>query len=114
MRRLLLKWLINATAFYLAASFMPSVWVDSPEALVVAAIVLGLVNLTIRPLLLLLTIPVNLLTLGLFTLVINTWMVMMAGYLTRGVTINGFWAAFWVALIISVLNMILVDKERRR
>jgi putative membrane protein len=79
-----------------------------------AGVVLGVVNLLIRPVLLLLTIPINILTLGLFTLVINTLMVMLTDTLVESLDIPGFGVAFLIALMVYVLNMFFAGTEKNR
>jgi putative membrane protein len=74
---------------------------------VLAAGILGVVNAVIRPVVLLLTLPINLLTLGLFTLVINALMLQLVAYLVPGLVIETFRAAFWAAIIISVISWLL-------
>lgn len=114
MQRMLLKWLVNVAAFYLATVFFPSVKTGGPVELLIAGAVLGLVNIFIKPILVLLTIPINFLTLGLFTLVINTLMVMLTDLLLETLAIPHFGIAFVIALSVSVLNMIFVGKDRKR
>lgn len=114
MRRQLWKWVLNMVAFVIAASLLPGVRIDSPEAVLGAGIVLGLANLLIRPVLLFLTIPINILTLGLFTLVINTLMVLGTDFVIQGLYIDRFSTAFMVSLIVSILGMLLGDAEGSR
>lgn len=106
MRIMILKLIVNMAGFYAAALFFPSIKFDTPATILWAGIALGVVNVLIRPLLVLLTFPVNLLTFGLFTLVINTLMVMLTGVLITGLHIPGFWLAFVISLFISALNML--------
>lgn len=108
MRDAVLKLLVNIAGFYLAALFFPAITYDYPAALLWAGIVLGVVNILVRPLLVLLTLPIKILTFGLFTLVINTLMVLLTGALIGGLHIPGFWYAFAVAIFISVLNMLFI------
>ena len=104
--RLLLKFLVTVLAILLAAYIVPGIEVAGFYAAVIAALVLGAINLTLRPILLLLTLPINLLTLGLFTFVINAllfWFV--AGFL-EDIEVAGFVPAFIGALIISVAHTV--------
>jgi putative membrane protein len=78
----------------------------TPVGALVAAVVLGAVNLFIRPILLILTLPITILTLGLFSLVINALMAMLAAYLVPGLIIVGFWPAFFFALVLSIVNWV--------
>ncbi|MHB8843565.1 MAG: phage holin family protein [Nitrospirota bacterium] len=103
----LLRWSINLLALVVAAKLIDGVRVQSIGMAVLAAGILGVVNAVIRPLVLLLTLPINLLSLGLFTLVINALMLQLVAYLVPGFAIETFWAAFWAALIISVISWLL-------
>ena len=114
MNRLVISWLINAIALALAAYLINGIEiVGEPSWAVVAgmAIIFGLVNALIRPLVKLLTCLINIFTLGLFTLVINALMLLLAawiaGQLGVGFDVNGFWAAFLGALLITVVSWVL-------
>jgi len=106
--RLLLLWLVNAVALVALSYVFPWVTVDSffPTA-VVAALVLGLVNTLIRPLLILLTLPATLLTLGLFIFVINGLLFWWVSSFIDGFHVTGFWAAFFGAMVFSVISWLL-------
>lgn len=97
--QLILRWLINALAIALMAMYLPGISVSSIYAALIAALVLGILNALIRPVLILLTLPVNLLTLGLFTLFINAFLFWFASTIVKGFIVAGFWPAFWGALI---------------
>jgi len=103
----LIKILANIIAIYLGTVLFSRITFSSISSILIAGIALWLVNLIIRPLLVLITIPVNILTLGLFSLVINTWMVMLVARLIDGFSIVGFWTAFGVALLVSLVNSVL-------
>lgn len=103
----LLRWSMNLLALVVAAKMIDGVRVRSIGMAILAAGILGVVNAVIRPLVLLLTLPINLLTLGFFTLVINALMLQLVAYLVPGLVIETFWAAFWAALIISVISWLL-------
>ncbi|MFA6426925.1 MAG: phage holin family protein [Candidatus Magasanikbacteria bacterium] len=100
--RLILRWLFNAVVLLGIAYYLPGVGVSGFYSALIAALVLGLVNAIIRPLLILLTLPVNILTLGLFTLVINALMFWLASTVVKGFDVAGFWPAFWGALIMTI------------
>jgi putative membrane protein len=104
MRKLILVCLVNTLAFYLASLLFANIWVAGLGAYVGAGIVLGLVNLAVRPILFLLTLPFTILTLGLFSLVVNTWMVMLTAKLIPGLHIYGFWTALGTSIVISLIN----------
>lgn len=103
----LIKWLVNALAIGITAYLLPGVRVSGVFAALVAALVLGLVNIFIRPLLLLLTLPLNILTLGLFTLVINALLIMLVAALVPGFSVRGFWWAVLFGLVLAVVNYVL-------
>ena len=115
--RFLLRLLLNGVAVFLAAQLIPGIGVAGPGAALAAGVVLGLVNAVIRPVLVLLTLPVTLLTLGLFIFVVNAICLALAAWLVPGFTISGFGAALVGALAISViswlLSALLIDKESR-
>lgn len=102
--RLLLRWLISALTLMLVAYYVPGITVMSFYAALIAALILGLINAVIRPLLVILTLPVNILTLGLFTLVINALMFWLASSVVKGFYVSGFMAAFWGALIMWLVG----------
>ena len=107
MTKLAVKVLANIAAFYCAAYFFPAIRIDRPETYLWAGLILGIINLIIKPVLLLLTLPINLVTLGLFTLFLNTWLVMMTDAMLPGLSIPGFRLAFLTGLIVSGSNLIL-------
>jgi putative membrane protein len=114
--RFLLRLLLNGVAVFLAAQLIPGIGIASPGAALVAGIVLGLVNAVIRPVLILLTLPFTLVTLGLFIFVVNAICLALAAWLVPGFTISGFGAALVGALVISIiswlLSALLIDKKR--
>ena len=113
MIKILVRWVIAALALFAAAWLIPGIDIDGTGWLVCAlmAVVLGLVNALVRPLLKLLTCPLILLTLGLFTLVINAMTFLLASRLAQslgiGFYVDGFWPAFWGALIVSIVTVVL-------
>jgi putative membrane protein len=104
--RLLLRWLINAATLILLATYLPGISVSGWYSALIAALVLGLVNALIRPLVVLLTLPANILTLGLFTLVINALLFWFVATLVKGFEVMGFWPAFFGALVMTVVSWI--------
>lgn len=105
--RLLLTWLINAAALFALPYLMQSIRVSSFVTALVAALVLGLINALIKPILVLLTLPVTLLTLGLFIFVINGLLFWLAGRLVPGFQVAGFWPAVGGALLYSLISWAL-------
>jgi len=104
MMGLLIRWLVNAGALWLIASFIKGIEVQSLLAALVASAVLGIINALLRPLFILLTLPINILTLGLFTFLLNGFMLYLAGTLVRGFEVHGFWAPVFGALILSIVS----------
>jgi putative membrane protein len=113
MNKLIVRWAINAVALYVAVYLVPGIVQQSenPLSFIWMALIFGLLNALLRPLLKLLTCPLIMLTLGLFTLVINTIMFYIAGYIGTqfgvGFTIANFGAAVVGALIVSIVSMLL-------
>ena len=105
--RLILLWILNAVALLAVAYLLPSIHVASLGAALFAALLLGLINAVLRPLLLLLTLPVTLVTLGLFIFVINGLMFWLAGSLIEGFAVDGFWPAVLGSLLYSVISWAL-------
>lgn len=106
---LILRWVLNALVLLGVAYFVPGIQVSGFYAALISALVLGLVNAVIRPLLILLTLPVNILTLGLFTLVINAFLFWFVSTVVKGFTVAGFWPAFWGALLFSLVSWLLSE-----
>ncbi|NMG34634.1 phage holin family protein [Azoarcus sp. TTM-91] len=107
--RLLALWALNAVALLLLPELIPDLGVDSYAAALVGAILLGLANALIRPILILITLPVTLLTFGLFALVINALLFWAVSSLIGGLHVPEFGTAFWSALLYSLLTW-LVNK----
>lgn len=105
--RLLLVWLINTAALFAVPYLLPSVQIRSFSVALISALVLGLVNTLIRPLLLLLTLPVTILTLGLFILVVNGLMFWLVAGMVKGFEVGGFWSAMLGALLYSIISWAL-------
>jgi putative membrane protein len=105
--RLLVVWLINALALIAVAYLLPSVAVSSFGAALVAALVLGLVNAVVRPALILLTLPVTVLTLGLFIFVLNGLLFWAVGSWLEGFAVAGFWAGVFGAILFSIVSWAL-------
>ena len=104
--RILLVWLINALSLLAVPYVLPSVSIDSFYVALVTALLLGLVNTLIRPLLVIVTLPITILTLGLFTLVINGLLFWFVASFVQGFHVGGFWSAFWGAIVYSVISSV--------
>jgi putative membrane protein len=111
--RILVHLLISAVAVFVAARILPGVTVDGFGTALVVAVVLGLINISLRPLLLLLTLPLNILTLGLFTFVIIGGLVQLTSALVPGFHVASFWWALAFALTLSLINSLLHGLEGR-
>jgi putative membrane protein len=112
MRSLLLHWLLNAAALWIAAWLLPGLeFHGSALDLLLVAAVFGVVNSLLRPILTVLTCPLIVLTLGLFTLVINALMLMVTGWISTrwdlGFAVSGFWAAFFGGLVVGLVSLLL-------
>jgi len=105
--KLILRWILNAVALMLIPELVSSVKVDSYTAALISAVLLGFVNAIIRPLLILITLPITILTLGLFTLVINALMFWAASEMLPNFQVTGFGAALLGSLIYSVLGIVI-------
>ena len=105
--RLVLVWLVNTVALVAVAYLMPSITVSDFTAALIAALVLGLVNAVVRPVLVLLTLPVTILTLGLFIFVLNGLLFWMVGSFIEGFNVAGFWAGFFGAIVFSLISWAL-------
>jgi len=105
--RLALQLLLNAVALLLLPELITDLRVDSYAAALVTALLLALINTLIRPILIFITLPITLLTLGLFTLVINALLFWAVSALVSGVHVPDFWTAFWSALLYSLLSWLV-------
>ena len=105
--RFLARLFLNGIAIIVAAWFVPGLQLAGPGSALAAGAFLGLVNVLVKPVLILLTLPFTLLTLGLFIFVVNAVCLALAAALVPGFEISGFWAAFFGALIVSVVSWIL-------
>ncbi len=109
--KILLHWLLATIAIIIAAYILPGVEVSNFLAGLAAALILGLINATIRPVLFLLTLPINVLTLGLFSLVINAILIMLTSVIVPGFEVNGFGWALLFGILLSLLNWVLRVKK---
>lgn len=104
--KLLLRWLITAATLLLATNLITGFSVSNFYVALIAALVLGLLNAIVRPVLIVLTLPVNILTLGLFTFVINGLLIWFMSTFVKGVEVAGFWPALLVALILWAVGVL--------
>lgn len=114
--RILVHWIILTISVIFAAYVLDGIVIRDWLAAFLGAAVLGVLNVSLRPLLIILTLPVNILTLGLLTFVINAFMLKIAAYIIPGLDVRGFWTAFFGALIVSFTSWLLnsLAKPSRR
>jgi putative membrane protein len=107
MWNLIVHWLISAASLMVAAYLIPGIQLQGVGPALIAPIVIGLVNATIGFIVKIITFPITILSLGIFLLVINALMLMFAAYLVPGFAVAGFWPAFFGAIVLSIVSMIL-------
>ena len=105
--KIIINWVISALTIIVAAYILPGVHVNGFLAALVLAVVLGAINMTLRPILLILTLPISVITLGLFALVINALLIMLAAYIVPGFYVASFWWAFIFGIVLAVVNWIV-------
>ncbi|PCH76531.1 MAG: hypothetical protein COB98_05875 [Flavobacteriaceae bacterium] len=103
----ILRILLTAVAVVILAYFLPGVYVTSPSSAIIVAIVLALLRFIVKPILVIFTLPITILTLGLFLLVINAFMILLADSLVDGFSVSGFWIALLFSLLLSFFQSIL-------
>ncbi|MFA6256870.1 MAG: phage holin family protein [Candidatus Paceibacterota bacterium] len=109
----IIHFLISTLAILITAYILPGVFVSGFWAAFVLAVILGAINTVIRPILILLTLPLTILTFGLFALVINALLVLLASYIVPGFTIVNFWWAFVFGIVLAMVNFILQTFEKK-
>ncbi|KKQ04772.1 MAG: hypothetical protein US25_C0038G0007 [Candidatus Moranbacteria bacterium GW2011_GWE1_36_7] len=109
--RILLHWFLRALAIMITAYLLPGIILKSFFVALIVAVVLGLFNTVLKPILIILTLPITILTLGLFTLVINAGMIMLTSKIVDGFYVQNFWWALLFSLILSLVNAILHSIE---
>ncbi|MDI3381705.1 phage holin family protein [Xenophilus aerolatus] len=103
----LIHWAITALSLWVASHIFRGLKFDSTGALIVAALLLGFANAIVKPLLIVLTLPLTLLTFGLFLLVINALMILLVAALVKGFRVSGFWTALFASLFVSLLSILI-------
>ncbi len=107
LKNFLQRWIINTVAVMVAANVVKGIEFSGLTSLLVASLLLGILNVLLRPLLLLLSLPIVIVTLGLFVWVINALLLYFVGQLVKSFRVDDFWSALWGALIISVVSLVL-------
>ena len=103
----LINWLVNALVIMVASYVLAGVHVDNLWTALLVALVMGILNILVKPLLILLTLPITIVTFGLFLLVINALLVLLASAIVPGFTVDGFWWALLFSLVVSLINLVL-------
>lgn len=111
---LLLRWLVSALAFLALPHIIPGIAVEGFGTALVLALLWGLVNITIKPILLILTLPFNLLTFGIFTFILNGFLLWLLGGIVKGFVVSGFWVAVLGALALSIVGALTQWSLNRR
>lgn len=109
---ILINLILSAIAVFSAAYILPGVEVESFTSALVAAIVLGVINAFLKPVLLILTLPINILTLGLFTFVLNALLILLAANIVPGFHVNGFISALLLSFVLAIINFFLHNLAR--
>ncbi|ANN79869.1 phage holin family protein [Bordetella flabilis] len=104
---LILVWILNAVALLVVAYLLPGITVASFGSALIAALVLGLLNMLVKPVLVLLTLPITIVTLGLFLLILNALLFWFTGSILKGFQVNGFWWAVIGAILFSIISGLL-------
>lgn len=99
--------IVNALAFYIIAYLVPGIVIANMQVLVVIAVVWGILSLILKPILVVLTLPVNFMTLGLFTFVINAFLMMLMSRIVNGFSVDGFGTALIASVVLALVNMVL-------
>ncbi len=102
-----LTWLLTAVSLVITAKIVPGILIENFTAAMIAVVMMGLVNAIVKPILTLLTLPLTVLTLGLFLFVVNAISLSLVAYLTPGVTVAGFWPALFGAIVLSLVSGLL-------
>jgi len=101
------RWILNAILLFIVAGLLGGLELTGFWSVVAAGLVLGLANAIIRPLLIIISLPINVITLGLFTFVINALMLMLTARIVQGFTVDGFWPAVWAAVLMAIFGAII-------
>ncbi len=114
MKNALLRWFVLALAVWVAAVIVPGIHYDHGQSILIAALVLGILNTFMKPVLRILSLPFIFVTLGFFLLVINAILLLLTAWLVPGFHVAGFWAAVFGSLVISIVSMVLGNSGQHR
>ncbi|MDB5195428.1 MAG: rane protein of unknown function [Parcubacteria group bacterium] len=109
----LIHWLVSAVAILIAAYLIPGVTITSLVSVLVLAVVLAIINVFFKPIITLITLPINIVTLGIFSLVVNALLIMLAAMIVPGFHVNGFWAAFFFSIVVSLVTALFGMMSRK-
>lgn len=109
---LILKWVLFAFAIMFTAWVIPGITVANFISAMLVVLIIALINIFIRPLILFVTLPINFLTLGIFTFVINALLLMLAGYVAPGFSVDGFWSALFGSLLLSLFGVAINTMDK--
>ncbi len=107
MTQFLVKWGINSLSIFVVAHIVKGIEVSNTAVVLVIALLLGIINAFLRPLILLITLPINVVTLGAFTLFVNGALFLLVSKIVKGFVITGFWPAFWGYILFSIISFLL-------
>lgn len=107
MTQFLVKWGINSLSIFIVAHIVKGIEVSNTAVVLVIALLLGIINAFLRPLILLITLPINVVTLGVFTLFINGTLFLFVSKIVKGFVVTGFWPAFWGYILFSIISFLL-------
>ncbi|MBI5573799.1 MAG: phage holin family protein [Elusimicrobia bacterium] len=107
MKVIFLKWVVNIIALALVVYFLPGISIDTLSTTIIASVILTLLNTFLKPILVFLTLPLSIISLGFFTLIINGFIFYTVSRIVSGFKIDNFWSAFWGAIIFSVVSFLL-------
>ncbi|MDF2547104.1 MAG: hypothetical protein K0R93_2002 [Anaerosolibacter sp.] len=107
MTKFLLRWIASAASIYITAALFENVYITGFDAAMLAAVILGIANMIVKPIIVLFTLPINIVTLGLFTLVINGFVLKITAGLVSGFMINGLFTAILASVVLSIVHVVL-------
>jgi len=114
MTHFLIRWFVLTLAIFIVANLFHLIYIENFTALILASLILGILNAIVRPILIFLTLPINILSLGFFILVINAFLLFFVSRVVGGFEIASFWKAFWAALMITVISAVLNHLVREK
>lgn len=112
MKKILINWVLSALCLYALSFIFDGIYFSGFTPALLAAVIFGLINITIKPILKIISIPITILTLGIFSLVINALMLILTSNFVAGFSVDGFGTAFWAAIVLSVLNTVFTDRKK--